>query len=227
MSHFESAADNFIQNVDFLRETNNTIEIRKMCKFYAVDMISKYIFAVDCDSFKQERQNSEFAKLALRVGDVKLTHILLLNFTPKSLWKWLNLNIFDVKPLDRLGDLFKKMIRQRDPSLRYSDLTELFQDQIREGKLDGMSEDAIIANCLMSYLAGADATSSVLTRVFYYLISETAVRERLQDELRRDFRNGITYEALMEHQVSKIRQTKTQNMFESLLVAPASSWMRS
>lgn len=150
LSHFESTANRFIENIEFLRsrDKSDVFEIRKLFKAYAVDMIAKYLFAVDIDSFKADQQNSEFAKLALRVGDVKTLDILLINFVPKFLWKWLNLNIFDVEPLDKLGNLFKKMVRQRDPNVRFNDLVELFNDQIRDGKLD-MSEDEIIGNCLV------------------------------------------------------------------------------
>lgn len=103
---------------------------------------------MDIDSFKAEQNNSEFAKLALRVGDVKILDHLLMNFVPKFLWKWFNLNIFDTEPADKLGNLFKKMIKDRDPNARFNDLVELFQDQIRDGKVN-MSEDEIIGNCLV------------------------------------------------------------------------------
>ena len=151
LSRFESAADNFVENIELLRARGQTdvFEIRKLCRSYAVDMISKYVFAVDVDSFKADQQNSEFAKLALRVGDLNILGILLINFIPKFMWKLLNLNIFDVEPINKLGDLFKKKIRERDPSVRFNDLVELFREQIRDGKLKDMTEDEIIANCLV------------------------------------------------------------------------------
>ena len=49
------------------------------------------------------------------------------------------------------------------------------------------------------FVAGSDTTSSALTKCFYYLCTEPEVRERLTEELRRDFKDGITYEQLMEH----------------------------
>ena len=181
-------------------------------------MISKYVFAVDVDSFKQDRENSEFAKLALRVGDLKMSHVILLNFIPKYLRKPLGLNLFDIEPLDKLGDLFKKMIRQRDPNLRYNDLTELFHDQIRDGKLNNMSEDEIIANCLLGFFAGADTTSHALTKMFYYLATEPEVREQLATELRSEFKDGITYEALTEHKLLDAFVSECLRLGQSLLV---------
>ena len=51
-----------------------------------------------------------------------------------------------------------------------------------------------------SFFAGTDTTSSALTKCFYFLCTEPEVRKRLTEELRRDFKDGITYEQLMEHQ---------------------------
>lgn len=39
-----------------------------------------------------------------------------------------------------------------------------------------------------------------MTKVFYYLVTEPAVKDRLYEELKRDFKDGITYEGLVEHQ---------------------------
>ena len=199
LSHFESAADNFMNNIESQRAStgSNVFEIRKMCKCFAVDCISRYMFAVDIDSFKQ--QDSEFVKLAMRVGDVKVRDLILLELVPKFLQPLLNLNIFDVEPLDKLGDLFKRMLRERDPTLRFNDLSEMLQEQIRDGKLKNMTEDEIVANCLLGFFAGTDTTSNALAKVFYFLVTEPEVRQRLTEELRRDFKDGISYEQLVEH----------------------------
>lgn len=44
LSHFESAADNFVSNIEFLRKSGNTdvIEIKRMCKFYAGNLTTSF-----------------------------------------------------------------------------------------------------------------------------------------------------------------------------------------
>lgn len=157
ISHFEVASDNFLKNIEELMETNNknVIDVREMAKFYAVDMISKYVFAVDVNSFKQYQKDSEFAKLALKVGEVNLSLSFIINsiLLPRAVTDWLKFNIFNVEPLDKLGDLFKKMIRERDPNLRYNDLVEMLQDSINKNKVQ-MSEDEMVANSLLTFFAG-------------------------------------------------------------------------
>lgn len=207
LSHFETGANRLIANVEFLRQNGQTdvVDMRKLCKCYAFDMIAKHMFAINVDSFRLDQQNSEFGRLALRIGDVNLRHLRLLGFMPQFLRKWLKLNIFDVEPFDKLGDLLKRMVRERDPNLRYNDLIELLQDQIRDGKLKSMDEDDVIGNGILGLLAGTDTTSNGLTKVFYYLTTESEARQRLQEELRNEFKDGIIkYELLMEHQVGNI-----------------------
>ena len=36
--------------------------------------------------------------------------------------------------------------------------------------------------------------------MFYYLVTEPEVKERLYQELKKDFKDGISYETLVEHQ---------------------------
>lgn len=169
-----------------------------MVKCYSVDMAAKYMFAMDIDTFKQDQKKSEFGRLALQVGHVNFRNLNLFEFVPEFLRKWLRMNGFDIEPLDKLGDLFKRMIRERDPTLRYNDMVEKLQDQIRDGKLS-MSEDDIIGHCMFCFFAGTDTSSNALVRVFHYLVAETEVRERLQGELRSVFKQGITYQELVEH----------------------------
>lgn len=141
LGHFELVANNFLDNVEFLRQTKGeVINMKEMTKYYTVDMIAKYTFAVDIDCFKQSQKNSEFSKYAMKVGEINLFQIILLNFFPKFLRRIFNLNIFNTEPLDKLGDLFKKMLREREKSKKFNDLSELLQEQIDKDK-SNMTED--------------------------------------------------------------------------------------
>ena len=236
-----------MDKIEWLRARDKTdvFELREMCKLFAVDNASKAIFSLDVDSFKADQQNSEFAKLALRVGDVNTLNILLISLVPKFIWQFFNLNIVDIEPLDKLGNLFKKLVRERDPKARFNDLVELLQ--IRDGKLK-MSEDEVIGNCLvwlkilsnsnynlihfnfnfcsnftffivqLSFFAGSDATSNALTKCFYFLCTESEVRERLTEELRRDFKDGITYERLVEQPYLDAFVNETLRLAQSMLI---------
>ena len=162
-------------------------------------MISKYIFAVDVDSFQQHQKESEFAKQAMKVGDINLFHLVLISILPLSVSKMIGLNIFKTEPLDKLGDLFKQMIKERDPTMRYEDLTELLQDAILDNKLN-MTEDEVVGNCLNMFFAGTDTSNNAITTIFYYLIEYPEYKNKLYEELKKAFSDGITYEQLIEHE---------------------------
>ena len=70
----------------------------------------------------------------------------------------------------------------------------------------------------LGFFAGSDTTSSALTRCFYHLCTEPEVRERLTEELRKDFKDGITYEGLMEHQYLDAFVSECLRLGQSLLV---------
>lgn len=64
---------------------------------------------------------------------------------------------------------------------------------------------------------GSDTTSNALTKVFYYLVTEPEVKERLYEELKRDFSDGITYEGLVEHQLLDAFVNESLRLGQSVL----------
>ena len=50
-----------------------------------------------------------------------------------------------------LGNLFKKMVRERkSKGVKFNDLTEQMEEQIKEKNLD-LTEDAVIGNAILSF----------------------------------------------------------------------------
>ena len=117
-----------------------------------MDMIAKVILAIDLDSFKE--QDSEFVRHCSGIGKVNLGQFLLMNFLPLSVSKFLNLNIIDVTPSNKLGELFKRMINDRKKSgLKFNDMAEQMQQQVEEKNLD-LTEDEVIGNIVLMFFAG-------------------------------------------------------------------------
>jgi len=219
INHFEVVSANFLNNIEFLRKNNNSdkINIKEMSKFFTVDMISKYVFAIDIDSFKQHRKDSEFAKQALKIGDINLGHIILSNFLPLSIAKSIGLNIFNVDPINKLGRLFSQIIKQRDPFSRYEDLTEMLQNLVNENKVE-MTENQMIANALTAFLAGTDTTANAISKIFYYLMEYPHYKDKLYEELKKEFDNEeISYEKLMENEYLDAMINESLRLGQSLL----------
>lgn len=69
-------------------------------------------------------------------------------FLPKWFSRMLGLNFFKIEPTNRLGGMFKRMLRERkQDGLNYNDLSETIENAIDKG-LD-MDEDTKLGNCLL------------------------------------------------------------------------------
>lgn len=68
----------------------------------------------------------------------------MLTILPVKISNLLGLCLFDIKPLDKLGDYFKTLIRERRKSgIKYNDLLETLCDAVDNGKVK-LTENEII-----------------------------------------------------------------------------------
>lgn len=120
-------------------------------------------------------------------------------FLPSAVSRFLKLNPLDVNPSNKLGHIFKKMIKQRRATgVRYGDLSELLDDAIDKGL--PMTEGEKIGNTLIAFGAGVETVSNALCRIFQYLVENPEVKDRLYAEVKKEFSNGIEYDQLTQHQ---------------------------
>ena len=54
LGHFKGVTNNFLNNVDELNQKNEKINVKPLLKCYGVDCVSKFVFAIDCNSFKDQ-----------------------------------------------------------------------------------------------------------------------------------------------------------------------------
>jgi len=198
LDRFETVSNNLINNIEELRKTSDVIDLREMTKFYSIDIISKYFYSIEVDTFQHHRKHTDYAKNALKVGDLNLIKYFLMNFIPDSLIRAFEINHFESAPMDAIGDILKKMMQQRDPNARFNDVIELLQENVKEGKIN-LTEDEIIGNCMVLFFAGTETTSQSVSSIFCFLIENPEVKERLYNELNDLFPDGkLSYEKLME-----------------------------
>jgi len=197
IGHFKGITDNFLNNIDELNQQNGNekINVKPLLKCYGIDCISRFIFAIDCNSWKDE---SEWVKLAKRFGDSSAVAFILQFFLPKWLTRLLKIDFFDLEPINGLGAMFSRVLKERrSTDVRYNDLSETIQQAIDNGL--EMDERTKLGNCLLGFLAGVDTVTSALCKVFEYLVIYPDIQERLYQELKSEFSAGITYEALTQH----------------------------
>lgn len=62
-----------------------------------------------------------------------------------------------------------------------------------------MTEDSKLGNLLLQFFAGLDTIGNGLCRFTGYLVEHPELQERLYQELKTEFTDGITYEGLVQH----------------------------
>ena len=160
IDHFKFCTDNLVKNIDELnKETGNkAINTKPLMRCFGIDSISKFVFAVDVNSFKEE---SEWARLAKRFGDVNPIQSFLQMFLPTTVSRLLKLNAVNIQPSNRLGRIFKSMLaKRRETGKKYNDLSELLDEAIDKGL--PMTEAEYLGNNLIAFGAGMSKKSTFL-----------------------------------------------------------------
>lgn len=118
---------------------------------------------------------------------------------PTAISRLLKLNPLDVVPLNKLGKMFEKMVRERRATgIKYGDLSETLDDQIDKGL--EMNEQEKIGNCLMAFIVGIEIISAAMCKIIYFLVENPECKERLYAEVKKQFADGIDYEPLTQNQ---------------------------
>ena len=52
--HFRSCADNLLKNIDELNQENKEINVKPLMRCLCIDAISKFVFCVHVNSFKEK-----------------------------------------------------------------------------------------------------------------------------------------------------------------------------
>jgi len=200
LPHFEKVTSNFLENLaNIIKETkSNDIEVKQLSKYYGTDCISKVLFAIDVDSYKE--RDTTFVKSATSLGEINLIQSTLCTILPKKLCEFLKLKPFNLNPINQLGDYFKKIIEDRKKhGIKYNDLTEVLQDAINNDKVK-MNETEVIGNILLAFLAGVEPVSNAVSQMMYLLSKHPNIQTKLRNEIAKEFSDEISYEKLTQNE---------------------------
>ncbi|KAK4336748.1 hypothetical protein RND71_044174 [Anisodus tanguticus] len=115
-------------------------------------------------------------------------------------YRFITINIWiSIDVLDRVGDMFKKMIRKREnDGAVYNDLMHLIKETNISKNL-GLTENEMVGNGLVGYFAGVNLISDALCSTMFYLIHYPDIKEKLIKEIEKEFSDGIEYEKLVDN----------------------------
>lgn len=148
MFHLEKTTANFIENVNSLRRQTGSddVDVKMMAKYYSIDGISKVLFAIDVDSYKE--RDTVYVKSVSTLGELSAFNLALCTLLPKPVCEFFRLQPFKLKPVHNLGKYFEKMINdRRKAGVKYNDLTEVLQNAVDNNKVK-MTDNEVIGNCM-------------------------------------------------------------------------------
>lgn len=104
------------------------------------------------DSYKE--RDTGFVKSAVAMGELNYLAATLCLLLPKSWALFFGLQPFQAKPIDYMGNYFKKLLRERKRSgVKYNDLSEALVNAVGDNKVV-MSEDEVVGNILLAFFGG-------------------------------------------------------------------------
>ena len=113
-----------------------------MTKYFSIDCISKVLFAIDVDSYKE--RNTVFVKSVARLGELNFVEQALCILLPRSVAEYFSLQPFNLRPVNSLGKYFSRIIEERKKAgVKYNDLLEALQNAVDNDKVK-MTTDVVI-----------------------------------------------------------------------------------
>ena len=184
-----------------LAESGEPVEIKNTFSKLTTMVIARCAFATEVDAFSHH-DNQLLNSLAsvFKVNRIRLLIIVLL---PSFIRRTFRLSPIDTKPLNYIRNVCREILDQRkkeeNTGNTYTDLMQLLIETNSEGK-KGFSDEKIITNAILFFLAGYETTSTLLTWVSYALACNPQAQDQLFAEVSeaKKASGSFDYEMLFE-----------------------------
>ncbi|CAG7825768.1 unnamed protein product [Allacma fusca] len=176
---FNSSAEKLTKALENQISSNQVLEIRPFIQKLTMDVIASATFGIESNLF--EDPDSTFAKHAMKFQDFFQDA---LNHRQKTGQK--------------RDDFLQILLEARSGQLKQEDDAELDSAETNARlKEDGsnkskvmLTDDVIIAQCLLFFLAGSDTTESTVTFALYELAINPDIQEKLYQEVKEAVENN-------------------------------------
>lgn len=177
------------------------LEVKDLAGKFTNDIIALCAFGLKCDTMKDK--DNEFYSLGQQVMDFKSRgkSLKFLGFQifPKIL-KFFKVQIVETPLKDFFrGIVLNTMQYRMENNVHRPDVISLLMEARKEGK---WTDDELIAQCFIFFLAGFDTSSTAVSFAIYQVATNPEVQERLIEEIRgvqRELQGTkLTYEVIQE-----------------------------
>lgn len=171
-------------------QASGEIDVKDVMSRFTMDVIATVAFGLEADSIRNPDSTiaANAKQLTKRPTAITIVRFLIMASAPD----WVNRLIsnegafLDNEATQYFTRITKESIRRRNehPEERRNDFLQLLLDTRRDDTAKRqLSDEEIIAQCVLFYLAGYDTTSNTLTWAARLLAFNPAVQERLQAEI--------------------------------------------
>lgn len=166
-------------------------EMKELFSSFTVDIIATSVFGLEIDSYKNPE--NDFKKVANATMKPNtffiIIKMILLNIFPKIMKK-LDISILDQHTKNFFRQTISETMKYREEkNIFRPDMINLLM-QAKKGKLSEddiehfhWTDDEIVAQCLVFFLAGFDTTSSTLSFAAHELAVNPDIQEKLRSEI--------------------------------------------
>ncbi|UXI22228.1 Beta-glucuronidase [Sarcoptes scabiei] len=193
-----NSIDSLVEAIEKKVEQKQPIIIRSITGNFTMDVIAKCAFATDTNAHSDKE--NPFIRNAMKFFDFSIIQTIVRLVTPKILYKILY-KIHTPLYYSEANTFFKNLgfhlIEQRKKSKdEIEKEKELFKDVIGSKYL---SEEEIVAQSMIFFLAGYETTATTMAFCFYELAMNQDVQQKLFDEIRSVLHDGkqLNYSSVM------------------------------
>ena len=159
-------------------------------------VIARCAFATEVNAFVDDDQHP-LVKHLMKIVTPDPYRFLIFILTPAFLRKRFQMHTSHPTSFNYIIALLKSIIKTRKENkikTEYNDLLQLLLDT--QSDPNGLSDDKIVANCFLFFLAGLETTAQALTYISFVLALNPEVQEKLYHEV--SSVDSLDYESLFE-----------------------------
>lgn len=194
--NFEKPIQTTLNNIEELinAKKGNEINIKKVSKSFALDIIGNVVFSLETNSFK----NDDFSRKVTQLFAPKSNFLVLFLFIiPKFVLRFLKTSSLKLETVEYFSDFTLKLIEERknNKDVVYNDFIEMLLKSEAEGNVSNnfdekgyinrkLNLEEIVGQAFFFFLAGMETISTALSLLLYELSLNPDIQEKLHEELK-------------------------------------------
>ncbi|KAL1138263.1 hypothetical protein AAG570_009952 [Ranatra chinensis] len=216
-------------NTAIMSKSTGPVDAKDVLSKYTLDVIASCAFGVQCDSLKDKE--TEFFREISMFNDIPLWKRMLLFAIiiiqlPNFITERVPLSFMNDRTVNFLANVVKETTKiRKEKNIRRNDFLQLLMDSEKidnpsNGTSSGpgrtMSEEVMIAQSVLFFIAGYETSSTELSMACYLLAKNQAIQNKLRQEIRdvlHKYSGEITYESINDMPYMDMVLAETLRMY--------------